>query len=160
MTRTVGQRCLEYQLQLRVSFCTKQNPTEVGTPNTVFLTASITMRIIRHLALWLLLALLCLSSSAVAQEKPEQKKSAAQLERLRARLQSMADAFPGTLGVAVRDLRAGEEVSINGDRPFPMASVFKIPLMVEIFRQLEAGKFSLDDRLEGGRLHGPRRAGC
>lgn len=60
----------------------------------------------------------------------------------------MANAFPGVMGVTVRDIKTGEEISINGDRLFPMASVYKIPIMVEVFRQIEAKKFSLDDRIE------------
>jgi beta-lactamase class A len=68
-------------------------------------------------------------------------------------LQELADAFPGVLGVTVRDIKTGEEVSINGDRLFPMASVYKIPIMVEVFRQIEAGRFSLEDRIELGDEH-------
>jgi beta-lactamase class A len=92
-----------------------------------------------------LVLLVCLIS--VAAFGQEQKLSP-QLERLRARLQEMANAFPGVMGVAVRDLKTGGEISINGDRLFPMASVYKIPIMVEVFRQIEAKKFSLDDRIE------------
>jgi len=96
-----------------------------------------------------LCSLLLLSLISIAAFGQEQKPSP-QLERLRARLQEMANAFPGVLGVTVRDLKTGEEVSINGDRLFPMASVYKIPIMVEVFRQIEAKKFSLDDRIEHG----------
>ncbi|MEK7831442.1 MAG: serine hydrolase, partial [Acidobacteriota bacterium] len=70
------------------------------------------------------------------------------IERLRVRLQELANAFPGTLGVAVRDIASGQQISINGDRLFPMASAYKIPILVEVFRQVEAKKFSLDDRVE------------
>jgi beta-lactamase class A len=70
------------------------------------------------------------------------------IDPLRARLQEMVDAFPGTMGMTVRDITTGKEISINGDRLFPMASVYKIPIMVEVFRQVEAKKFSLDDRIE------------
>lgn len=89
--------------------------------------------------------LLCwVSLSAFGQStKPVQN-----IERLRARLQELANAFPGTMGVAVRDIAAGEQISINGDRLFPMASAYKIPILVEVFRQVEAKKFSLDDRVE------------
>lgn len=86
--------------------------------------------------------------TAQAQQGQNQAKGPLQLEKLRARLQEMVDLFPGTMGVAVRDIKTGEELSINGDRLFPMASVFKIPILVEVFRQAEAGKFSLDERLE------------
>jgi beta-lactamase class A len=55
--------------------------------------------------------------------------------------------FEKTLGVAVRHLSTGEEVSFNGDELFPTASVFKVPVIVELYRQIEAGKLSLDDRL-------------
>lgn len=71
-----------------------------------------------------------------------------QMERLRAHLQEMANAFPGTMGIAVRDISAGQAISINGDRMFPMASAYKIPILVEVFRQAEVKKLSLDDRVE------------
>lgn len=70
------------------------------------------------------------------------------IERLRARLQELVNAFPGTMGVAVRDIATGQQISINGDRQFSMASAYKIPILVEVFRQAEAGKFSLEDRVE------------
>jgi beta-lactamase class A len=103
-------------------------------------------------ALCALSLLLILSLSAHSQGSHSARTSA-QLSRLQARLQEFADAFPGVIGVAVRDIRTGEEVSINGDRPFPMASVYKVPIMVEVFRQIEAKKLSLDDRIDLGDEH-------
>jgi beta-lactamase class A len=55
--------------------------------------------------------------------------------------------FEKILGVAVRHLGTEEEVNFNGDELFPTASVFKVPVIVELYRQIEAGKLSLDDRL-------------
>jgi beta-lactamase class A len=99
------------------------------------------------------LSLLCLLSLPwYAQEAPS-ARTPSQLGRLQSRLQELSDAFPGVIGVAVRDLKTGEEISINGDRLFPMASVYKVPIMVEVFRQVEAKKFSLDDRIELGDEH-------
>lgn len=94
------------------------------------------------------LVLLCLMPLAAFGQEQAAAKSAPQFARLRARLQEMANAFPGTMGIAVRDIETGEEVAINGDQMFPMASVYKIPIMVEVFRQIEAKKFALDDRIE------------
>ncbi|MEP7340548.1 MAG: serine hydrolase [Acidobacteriota bacterium] len=91
------------------------------------------------------LTLLCLLTLAAFGQSA---KPASQMERLRAHLQEMVNAFPGTMGVAVRDIATGQMISINGDRPFPMASAYKIPILVEVFRQAEAKKFSLDDRVE------------
>jgi beta-lactamase class A len=94
------------------------------------------------------LVLLCLLSSTGFSQEKSVSKPAPQLARLGARLQEMAEAFPGTMGIAVRDIESGEEISINGEQMFPMASVYKIPIMVEVFRQIEAKKFALDDRIE------------
>jgi beta-lactamase class A len=103
-------------------------------------------------ALCALSLLYLLSLPAYAQEAPS-ARNPSQLSRLQSRLQELSDAFPGVMGVAVRDLKTGEEISINGDRLFPMASVYKVPIMVEVFRQIEAKKFSLDDRIELGDEH-------
>ena len=50
----------------------------------------------------------------------------------------------GTVGVAVIG-PDGDRWSHNGDRKFRAASTVKIPLMVEIFRQIDRGERSLDD---------------
>ena len=55
--------------------------------------------------------------------------------------------FEKTLGVAVKHLGTGEEAMFNGDELFPTASVFKIPVIVELYRQVEAGKLSLKDKI-------------
>jgi beta-lactamase class A len=54
------------------------------------------------------------------------------------------------VGLFARHLERGAEVAINPDLLFPTASVFKVPVMVELFRQAEAGKYSLDDRMPTG----------
>lgn len=98
-----------------------------------------------HLRRSCLLIFFCFISSAAFGQSA---KSLPQMERLRLHLQEMVNAFPGTMGVAVRDIATGQTISINGDRLFPLASAYKIPILVEVFRQVEAKKFSLDDRME------------
>lgn len=51
------------------------------------------------------------------------------------------------VGVAFYDLAAGSEILINADESFHAASTMKVPVMMEIYRQAEAGKFSLDDSI-------------
>lgn len=53
----------------------------------------------------------------------------------------------GMLGVAFCDLQNGAEFYMNQDMAFPAASVFKIFLLTELFRQAEARKFALSDRI-------------
>ncbi len=57
------------------------------------------------------------------------------------------EGFDGVLGVAVRHLGTGEEASISGSELFPTASVFKVPVIVELYRQAESGRLSLDDTI-------------
>ncbi|MCX6648024.1 MAG: class A beta-lactamase-related serine hydrolase [Candidatus Bathyarchaeota archaeon] len=55
--------------------------------------------------------------------------------------------FEKVLGVSVKHLGTGEEVSINGEERFPTASVFKVPVIVELYRQAEAGGLSFDSKM-------------
>ncbi len=51
-------------------------------------------------------------------------------------------------GVAIWHVESGEKINVNGDQSFPMASVFKIPILSTVGKQLKEGKLSLDDRIE------------
>jgi beta-lactamase class A len=55
--------------------------------------------------------------------------------------------FEKVLGVAVKHLGTGEEVGFNGEELFPTASVFKVPVIVELYRQAEAGGLNLDSKM-------------
>lgn len=52
---------------------------------------------------------------------------------------------PGSFAVAFRDLSSGEEVLINDSTVFHAASTMKTPVMIEVFKQAEQGRFSLTD---------------
>ena len=56
--------------------------------------------------------------------------------------------FPGEFALAARNLRTGDEVLVDADRSMPTASTFKVPVMIEVFRQDAAGALSLDETLE------------
>ena len=51
------------------------------------------------------------------------------------------------VGFSATHLPSGEVVSIAPRRLFPTASVYKVPLMVEVYRQSGEGRFSMSDRL-------------
>jgi beta-lactamase class A len=55
--------------------------------------------------------------------------------------------FAGTGGVAAKNLGTGEEIRVSADDTTATASTIKVPILIEIFRQIEAGNISLDDRL-------------
>jgi beta-lactamase class A len=68
---------------------------------------------------------------------------------LKSQLETIIAASGATaMGVAIKHLESGEELYLDANRPFPLCSVVKIPVLCEAFHQLRAGKFSLDDRWE------------
>ncbi len=52
------------------------------------------------------------------------------------------------IAVSARHLESDQRIEIDAGRVFPMCSVLKIPVLVEAFRQIEEGRFALDDRWE------------
>jgi beta-lactamase class A len=67
---------------------------------------------------------------------------------LQARIANTATLPGGTVGVAVRDLEGGLTATLNGDRPFPAASLFKLPILVEVLKQQRLNRLNADDRLQ------------
>lgn len=61
--------------------------------------------------------------------------------RLQARILRVPNAV---VGVALHDLTSGARLSINGDSLFHAASTMKIPVMIQYFRDLDAGRLSRD----------------
>jgi len=59
----------------------------------------------------------------------------------------------GTVGLVVRNLTTGAEASINADRVFPAASLYKVPIMVEAVRQIRLGRLSSDQQFTVQRAH-------
>jgi beta-lactamase class A len=68
----------------------------------------------------------------------------APLAALRTQLAAMMLHAPGHVAVTIEDLTTGLSTSVNGNAQMPAASTIKIPVMVEVFRQLAAGDFDLN----------------
>lgn len=67
-------------------------------------------------------------------------------EAMTAQFQQIADRVaPGSLGVGVEDLTTGQIISFNGEKRFPLQSVFKAPLGAAVMAEVEAGRLKLDD---------------
>ena len=49
--------------------------------------------------------------------------------------------------IFVWDISNGKYVDIKGDTPFPAASIIKIPVLISLFKTIEAGKFSKNDKI-------------
>ncbi len=68
------------------------------------------------------------------------KKLELELARVRQKL-------PGEMAIYMKNLASGEEIALDADRVYETFSVIKVPIMAEVLRQTEAGKFSLSDRI-------------
>ena len=55
-------------------------------------------------------------------------------------------AFDGVAGAQFIDLTSGEKTSLNADTVFPTASVIKVPVLIEFFRQAEKKPAMLTER--------------
>ena len=53
----------------------------------------------------------------------------------------------GTFGVAVKNLATGETATLNADHQFEAASLYKVPVMYEAFKQWRAGTVSFSEEL-------------
>jgi beta-lactamase class A len=53
----------------------------------------------------------------------------------------------GTVAIYVHNLSTDVGASVNSDRRFPAASLTKLPIMVEVFKQQRLRRFSWDDQL-------------
>ena len=104
------------------------------------------MRFVRLFVLLITALLLAIvGPPAVTQATPAPREvalaQADALGRLAPRLARLANETPGMVAISVVDLTRGSAISINGDLNLPAASTIKVPVMVEVMRQIALGKF-------------------
>jgi beta-lactamase class A len=73
---------------------------------------------------------------------------AADIAALRSQIERVIPRIRGQVGVAIKHVESGTELMINADQTYPMASTYKVPILVELFYQRAAGKLALNDRVE------------
>lgn len=93
---------------------------------------------------WRLLPVVFVFGLMAAAARPV-AQGVAPLERLRAEVEHALPAARGDVGVSVKHLETGLEVSVRADEPFPLASSYKLPILVEVYAQQRAGKLSFDE---------------
>jgi len=86
---------------------------------------------------------------AVFAAQPAWAASSPSLYSLEQQLQSLVANRSADVGIAALDLTSGEIVSIQGDRPFPMASTVKVAVAALYLAQVDHGRRSLDDMING-----------
>lgn len=68
-------------------------------------------------------------------------------ETLESKIQKRVEGFRGDVGIFVKNLKTGEEVTINADSLFPTASMIKVPITIGIFDKIEKGELKYDSVL-------------
>jgi beta-lactamase class A len=68
--------------------------------------------------------------------------------KLAADLNRTATSYDGVMGIFLKDLTSGETFAVNADTVFPQASSIKIPILIELMRQAQAGKLNLSEGVE------------
>jgi beta-lactamase class A len=63
------------------------------------------------------------------------------------KIESIFQAQKGTFELAFKDLMTGGQLFIREYRPFHAASMMKVPVLIEIYRQAALGRLSLSDSL-------------
>jgi len=62
-------------------------------------------------------------------------------------LRELSRSVGGTVGLAAIHVESGRTVEVNGQRPLPLYSVFKLPLAVAILKDVEEGRLKLDQKV-------------
>jgi beta-lactamase class A/ribonuclease HI len=83
------------------------------------------------------------SSPAGADAGSRSRSSA--FDGLRRSLARVARGVRGTLGLGLKTTWDGAEFYLEPDRPFPTASVFKVPVLLELLMQAEEGRLRLEE---------------
>jgi beta-lactamase class A len=76
-----------------------------------------------------------------------------------AEMDAVAQNFNGRMGFYLEDIATGESHQYAGDQRYPTASVCKVTVMAELFRQDASGELSLSDRKRLEDLYSPHGSG-
>ncbi|HJP67340.1 MAG TPA: serine hydrolase [Sphingomicrobium sp.] len=93
------------------------------------------------------IALFVTVTALVAQ--PAVAASSPSLTSLEQQLSALVANKSADVGIAALDLSSGETVSIKGNTPFPMASTVKVAIAALYLAQVDNGRRSLDDTING-----------
>lgn len=91
-----------------------------------------------------LLVLILFLPKASAQPAPVQNSWILKMSQQMTELEKK---FPGQIGVYVKRLQDNTEYSLRGEEFWYVASGVKLPIALEVFRQIDQKKFTLDTRL-------------
>src|SRR4030095_6580316 len=72
------------------------------------------------------------------------------IERLRLQITRAIPAAQGEIGGGLKHWESGVELFFSPDEPFPMASTFKLPVLVELHAMAKSGALKWDEIIDIG----------
>ena len=69
------------------------------------------------------------------------------IDLLKQKLEQISSSVSADWGIYIKSLDTGEEIAINADKVMDTMSTIKIPLLVDVYRQVDAGKINTADRI-------------
>ncbi|MFD2571854.1 class A beta-lactamase, subclass A2 [Spirosoma soli] len=113
-----------------------------------------------------LLILVSLYLPVVVSAQPNENRAGRRqsVSKLRNQIEQLTQRAQGRVGVAATVLETGESVTLHGDEPFPMQSVYKFPIGMAVLHQVDQGKLTLTQTIRvdkseyvSERQHSPMR---
>lgn len=82
----------------------------------------------------------------MSNEKSKQP-SDPELSKLKAEIVKISKDVKGQMGLFMKHIESEKEVAIDADKIYPLGSVFKLAVMMEVFRQVDEGLLDMDEKL-------------
>lgn len=92
------------------------------------------------------LYVLLLGALFIGQAKSQDLNRSLLRNKLKSEIEKIVTGFDGVMGVAIKDLTTGEEILLNEKLIFPTGSSIKIPILIELHKQVAEGKYKLTDQ--------------
>jgi beta-lactamase class A len=92
--------------------------------------------------------IVCLLALAAAPAPTRMAPAPTRPAALEQRLRAIAAKSHGVWGISIRHIERHQSAGIRENERFLMASVFKVPILVELFHQVSQGKIALGERVE------------
>ncbi len=71
-----------------------------------------------------------------------------EIESLRQKIEHIIHSKEAIVGVAIHGMEVKDTLSINGQKHFPMQSIFKFPIALTILSEIDKGNFTLDQKID------------
>jgi beta-lactamase class A len=89
----------------------------------------------------------CSRTPAVSTSPPISQPSPCASAALNSQIEQIASSTRGPVGVAITLLEGGEVIAMNGQKHFPMQSVYKLPIGMAVLQQVDQGKLKLEQKI-------------